>query len=957
MASDMACEVSMSSSLLTMSARMAASLVLSSQVVGALAAATAPSPGRAQATVVATLPQAAIQPALVRTFGGISEYRLPNGLQVLLLPDEAQSTTTVNITYRVGSRHESQGEYGMAHLLEHLLFKGTPTHKDIPTEFAQRGMRFNGTTSEDRTNYFESFNANPDTLAYAISLEADRMVNAFIAKRDLDKEMTVVRNEFERGENEPIAVLSKRVSAVAYNWHAYGHATIGPKSDIENVPIERLQAFYKLYYRPDNATVLVAGRFDAQAALALIAKSFGPIAQPTRPVPEPYTEEPAQDGERSVVVRRVGGSPALLVSYHIPSLAHPDSAALEVYSMLLSLQPSGHLYKALVESKLATSASFDAEGGKAPGLASALATLPPDADVNKVEQILVDQIEGRAGEPFTEAEIQRVRDLAVLAYRREMKNPEALIQRISTTLGAGDWRLTFQLIDELPKVTLADVERVRRAYFKPANRTVGRYLPANAVERVEIPPTPDVKARLAQLKEPPKVEDGENLAPTPANLSARTERKRLPSGIELQTLRKQTRGNTVTFQAQFQWGDAPTTTKLRGTTAIGELIQEGSATWSKQALQDELVRLKATLRISSGNQGATVNITAEKDTLLAVLKVVADLIQHPLLPQDGFERIRAQQLAALEGARQDLSTLRQQVTRTHYNQARQVHWGDPDYIPSLDESIKEWRDTTLEDVRRDYQDYWSANLLRVAVVGAIPDELEPTLEVAFGSWKKPRAPAFVRHVSPAVPVPAARFDVQADDKANAIVVLRQSFALNRQDADFPALQLAAYIFGGGSLESRLSTRVRREEGLSYGIGASLSVPDPGRDAALVISGTYAPQNRERILAAIEDELQRMSKEGINAAELERARTSLLESRLQARANDGQLAGTLNSFSELNQDWGREARLEAALRSVTVAQVNVAWSKYIQPQLFVVSTAGDFKRAVPAQAQVGNPPPR
>jgi zinc protease len=891
----------------------------------------------------------ATQATFVREFGGISEYRLPNGLQILLLPDAAQSTTTVNITYRVGSRHESQGEYGMAHLLEHMLFKGTPTHKDIPTAFAQRGMRFNGTTSEDRTNYFASFNANPDTLAFAIALEADRMRHSFIAKADLDKEMTVVRNEFERGENEPLGVLQKRVQAAAYSWHAYGHSTIGARSDIENVPIERLQAFYHLYYRPDNATVLVAGRFDPATTLALISQSFGPLPQAALPVPQPYTEEPAQDGERSVVVRRVGGSPSLLLGYHIPALAHPDSAALQVYSLLLSLQPSGRLYKSLVETKLATQVYTDADSGQAPSLASALVVLPPDADVDKVERLLVDQIEGRAGEPFTEAEIQRVRDLALMDYRQQMKNPEALIQRISSNLGAGDWRLNFQVIDDLGKVTLADVERVRRSYFKPANRTTGRYLPAQTVERVEIPATPALGARLAQLKPPPKVEEGENLVPTPDTLKARTVRQQLASGIVLQTLRKQTRGNTVTLQAQFHWGDAPTTTTLRGTTALGALLLEGSQTWSKQALQDELVRLKADLHISSGKQGATVTIRAEKDTLLAVLKIASELLQHPLLPQDAFERIRAQQIAALEGSRQELGTLRTEVTRTHYNQARRVKLGEPDYIPGLDESIQEWRDTTLDEVRQVYQTYWSAKELNVAVVGALPEGLEAALDASLGHWKKPQAPRFVRHVTPSVAVAPARFDVQADDKANAIVQWRQNLVLNRRDADYPALQLAAYIFGGGSLESRLATRVRRDEGLSYGIGAILQVPDPGQDAALAIVGSYAPQNRDRVIAAVQDELQRMARDGVNDTELTRAKTAILEARLQGRANEGQLASTLNGFSELGQDWGVEAGLEAALREATLAQVNAAWRQFIKPEAFVLSTAGDFKKT--AQAQV------
>jgi len=197
-----------------------------------------------------------VVPTKVADVEGISEYRLPNGLRVLLFPDPSKPTITVNITYLVGSRHENYGETGMAHLLEHLLFKGTPKHPNIDQEFNKRGVRFNGTTWLDRTNYYELFQASDDNLAWAIELEADRMVNSNIAKTDLDSEMTVVRNEYESGENSPFGVMLKRIQSIAYDWHSYGRSTIGNKSDIENVRIENLQAFYRMYYQPDNAVLL-----------------------------------------------------------------------------------------------------------------------------------------------------------------------------------------------------------------------------------------------------------------------------------------------------------------------------------------------------------------------------------------------------------------------------------------------------------------------------------------------------------------------------------------------------------------------------------------------------------------------------------------------------------------------------------------------------------------------------
>ncbi len=189
-----------------------------------------------------------VVPEKVTSVEGITEYRLPNGLKVLLYPDQSKPTVTVNITYLVGSRHENYGETGMAHLLEHLVFKGTPKNPDIDKNFNKRGMRTNGTTSQNRTNYFELFQAGDDNLEWALQMEADRMINSFIAKKDLDSEMTVVRNEYEEGENQPFGVMMKRMQSVAYDWHNYGNSTIGNRSDIENVKIENLQAFYRLYY-------------------------------------------------------------------------------------------------------------------------------------------------------------------------------------------------------------------------------------------------------------------------------------------------------------------------------------------------------------------------------------------------------------------------------------------------------------------------------------------------------------------------------------------------------------------------------------------------------------------------------------------------------------------------------------------------------------------------------------
>src|SRR5581483_7568510 len=299
---------------------------------------------------------ASAAPQKVASVEGITEYRLVNGLSVLLFPDQSRSKVTVNMTVLVGSRQEGYGETGMAHLLEHMVFKGTPRHPLVPKALQDHGAQFNGSTSSDRVNYFETLAATDANLEFAIDLEADRLVNSYIKGEDLASEMTVVRNEFERGENSPAGVLYKRIAAAAYNWHNYGKPTIGNRSDIERVPVDNLRAFYKKYYQPDNVILIVAGKFEVAHALDLVQKYFGPIPRPERKLPTTYTEEPPQDGERTVVLRRVGDVGVVSAAYHVPAGPHEDSAALQVLANILTTQPSGRLYKALVETKKASSA-------------------------------------------------------------------------------------------------------------------------------------------------------------------------------------------------------------------------------------------------------------------------------------------------------------------------------------------------------------------------------------------------------------------------------------------------------------------------------------------------------------------------------------------------------------------------------------------------------------------------
>ena len=467
---------------------------------------------------------------------GISEYHLSNGVRVLLFPDNSKEVVTVNMTIFVGSRHEGYGEAGMAHLLEHMLFKGTPLHPEVPKVLQDRGARFNGTTWMDRTNYYETLPATDDNLEFAIRLEADRLVNSNIKGEDLESEMTVVRNEFESGENSPIRVLMQRIQSAAFDWHNYGRSTIGNRSDIERVPIVSLRRFYKKFYRPDNVMVIVAGKFEPEKALAYIEKYFGVLKTPDEPIDPTYTVEPAQDGERTVVLRRVGEVQLVGVAYHVPASSHPDFAAAKALVYVMGDEPSGRLYKNLVETKAASNVYSLSYALAEPGLFMALAEVPKSNSIDDAQLLLIETMEtSLVKEPVTEQEVERAKQQILKQRELEAADSDRIAVSLSDWAAQGDWRLYFLYRDNIESLTREKVQEVAEKYFTRNNRTVGLFYPSETSERAQIPESPDLVAMLKDYQGRESIAAGEQFDPSPLIIEERTERGKLVGGIEYAT--------------------------------------------------------------------------------------------------------------------------------------------------------------------------------------------------------------------------------------------------------------------------------------------------------------------------------------------------------------------------------------------------------------------------------------
>ena len=876
----------------------------------------------------------------VTSVEGITEYSFPNGLHLLLFPDDSKPKLTVNITYLVGSRHEGYGETGMAHLMEHMLFLRTKSGKDIKKELTDHGADWNGSTWYDRTNYFETVTASDENLAWAIGLEADRMTNMRIEKELLDTEMTVVRNEFEMGENSPSNILYQRTLEAAYSFHNYGKSTIGSRSDIENVPIDRLAAFYRKYYQPDDALLTIAGRFDSAKALDLVTKSLGALPRPQRILDKTYTVEPVQDGEREVTLRRVGDSQLIMVVYHTPAATHPDSAALEVLATVLGDTPSGRLHKALVESKKAVGTGADQTQLHDPGFLMATVRLKQDQSLDEARAITLKTIAGVVSEPPSKEEVERAKARMLKQIDLDLNDSESIGVTISEYAASGDWRLLFLDRDRIKNVTEQDVARVAKTYLKDSNRTVGVFMPTKSPDRTEVPAGPDAATLLKDYKGGAPIAEGELFSPTTANIEGRVVRSKLIGGARLALLPKKTRGGSVQAHVRLDFGDEHA---LFGERAVGQLtagmLMRGTRNKTRQQIQDESDRLKARVWVGFDSSSVGAGIETIEASLPGALRLVAEVLREPSFPQSEFEQLKQERIAGIEANKSEpqfLGSLELQRLLHPYPA------GDVRYVGTPDEQIAEFQKVTLDDVRKFYAQFYGASNATVAVNGQFaPPDLQKLVTELFGNWRSPSP--FTRVPTAYQKVEAANRKIETADKQNALFVAGMNVRMKDDDPDYAAMLVANYIFGGSG-GSRLFKRIRDREGLSYGIGSSFSAPPKDDGAIFQVYGISAPQNCPKVEASFRDELARTVKDGFTTEEVASAKKSWQEEELVSRSDDYELLMETVRAERFDRTFQWQAELEAKVAALTPEQVSAAFRRHIDPAALSFVKAGDFKKA-------------
>ncbi|GGE94838.1 zinc protease [Chishuiella changwenlii] len=876
---------------------------------------------------------------------GIKEYKMGNGLQVLLVPDQSQSNVVVNIVYNVGSKHEGYGEKGMAHLLEHMLFKSTKNLGDIKKMLSDKGGDANGTTYYDRTNYYEIFPSNEENLRWSIQMEADRMINATIKQEDLDKEFSVVRNEFEIGENNPTSVLMERIISAGYLWHNYGKSTIGSKEDIERVKSPQLRKFYEKYYQPDNATLIVAGKFDEKKVIEFVNQYFGSIPRPTRVLDEIQTVEPAQDGEKFVEVKRAGDSQSVGAMYHVAPYGDKDYAAIDVLSKILTSDPSGYLYKALVDThKVAAIFAYSPEVRDASFYYFG-AEISKDKNIEQVKTDIRTELNKIGTINYTDEDVQRAKASIIKSIENDKNNTINYAVNLTEIVGSGDYRLGFLYRDNIEKVTKEDIKRVAQKYFKVNNRTIGVFIPTK--DEVRVKPNEftnkDITELVSNYKGRAVEKEAKPFEASIKNLKAHFAEGKLSNGLKYGIIDKEIKGEKVVLSFNLPVSNE---TDLASKGAIGELtaqlLMSGTKKLTKEQIKDQLDALKSSVGFRFSGQTLSVSINTYKNSLDKTMDIVRQIITEPTFPEAELAKTLNEYVTYLDANTNDPQALAfNEISRITSNYPKSSLF----YTPSFAELKADLQKVKQADLVNFYKNILGAQNGVVSVVGTNDKaKVEKLLNDTFGKWTSKSTYKKAYQTFTATKKEDKLYNIP--DKENATAVGQVSFKMNKESADYPAMVMMNEMLGsGGFLSARLPMRLREKEGISYGAGSYISIPtDVKTDVA---SWSYYaflnPTKRDAVEKAVKEEISLAIKDGFTADELKTNIVSWKNGRTTSLGTDNTLLSLSNNYLLNGISFDDYDKLEKQIDALKVSDVNNVLKKYISLDKLTSVYTGTFNK--------------
>ena len=850
----------------------------------------------------------------VKESGGIKEYTMTsNGLRVLLKQDNTAPVATFMVTYEVGSRNEAIGYTGSTHLLEHLMFKGsrkfnTKKGNSVFQTLQSLGARMNATTWLDRTNYFAVLPS--EHLETLIEIEADRMRSAYIKEEDRQSEMTVVRNEFERGQNSPSGVLDENIWATAYQAHPYHHSTIGWKEDIENVSIERLKEFYDTFYWPNNATAIAIGDFTEADALSMIKKHFGKIRKSTKPIPEVYTAEPKQEGIRTITLKRAGQQGIVGVAHKTPSATNPDAAAFMVLSSILSSGKNSRFYKNITDKGLTTSVYIWDSLFRDPGLFTVYANLSPDVDHKTVEEAIVNEYEKIKKDGVSEEEVKRAQSQLIASMKFSQDGSYAVASGLNEAIASGDWTLYTTYGDKIGAVTKEDIKKIVNKYFLEDLSTIGYFVPLGSGGQGQKPATS--AKELEKMKQ-------KHFSTEEELLSSKIIDTEPVKGIRLLTLKRGT--GVVTMRGSMLGGDIYSTKNNRTADMVAAMLDQGTTNMSKFEISEKLESAGA--RLSFFNGQARVGFSGKflSDDTNMVIGLLADQLKNPLFSKDELEKSKKRQIAGYKRSKESTrGNAMNDMLQAFYGSDHQNSPTNPD------RAIEQIKKLTSEDLKDYHSKNYGLGSMVLVVVGDVDHvKMENLIKQSFDEWKQ--SPLKNKEEQKTGNKVANKAYVTMEDKTSTDFVVGTALGIDRYHPDYPPLYLATYTLGG-NFSARLMQTVRVKEGLTYGINSALSGFGNSNDGYWMVGGTFSPKLLSKGESSTLREIKKWAEGGITQKELDVTKSTLIGGFQVGFDTTGGLAGGILNAAVVHNDLTYLDSYPNMLQSITLDRVNSAISKYI-----------------------------
>ncbi len=850
----------------------------------------------------------------VKESGGIKEYTMTsNGLRVLLKQDNTAPVATFMVTYEVGSRNEAIGYTGSTHLLEHLMFKGsrkfnTKKGNSVFQTLQSLGARMNATTWLDRTNYFAVLPS--EHLETLIEIEADRMRNAYIKEEDRQSEMTVVRNEFERGQNSPSGVLDENIWATAYQAHPYHHSTIGWKEDIENVSIERLREFYDTFYWPNNATAIAIGDFTEKEALSMIKKHFGKIRKSTKPIPEVYTAEPKQEGIRTITLKRAGQQGIVGVAHKTPAATHPDAPAFMVLSSILSSGKNSRFYKNITDKGLTTSVYIWDSLFRDPGLFTVYANLSPDVDHKTVEKAVVDEYEKIKKDGVSDEEVKNAQTQLIASMKFRQDGSYAIASGLNEAIASGDWTLYTTYDEKIGTVTKEDVQRIVKEYFKEDLSTIGYFIPLGAGGQNKKLATSAKDLEKMKLKHYSEEEE---------LLSSKVVDSEPVEGVRLLTLKRGS--GVVTLTGSMLGGDIYASGNARTADMVAAMLDQGTTNMTKFEISAKLESAGARLGFFNGQ--ARVGFAGKflsEDTKM-VFDLLADQLKNPLFAEEDLNKVKKRQVANYKRSKESTrGNATNNMLKAFYGTGHQNSPTDPD---KAIEEIKKITPKNLKDFH--LKNYGAGTMVIVAVGDVDHNSLESLIKEGFGDWKK--SPLKEKKETGTANKASDKVYVTMQDKTSTDFLVGTALGIDRYHPDYLPLYVATHTLGG-NFSARLMQTVRVKEGLTYGINSSMRGFGNGNDGYWMVGGTFSPKLLSKGESSTLREIKKWAEEGITQKELDITKSTLTGGFQVGFDSTGGLAGGILDAIIVHGDLTYLDNYPERIKAITLDEANTAISKYI-----------------------------